>query len=363
MYEEVPGCFPHAAKIMFVAESPGSTEGVRGVPLVGASGREFDRWLIAAGIARIEPSVPPGQDGRFFPKRAMDSYVDRSAIAITNAINIQLPQLTYALTNVPNENQVWPKAWLNPKDAYHIRRVEDEIEQVNPDVIVTLGAFATWMVTGFSAITKLRGTVIESRGGYPTVPTFHPSFVLRGRRMHAVTCIADFVRAWQIVKEGGNYGIPTRRLWTSPTLTDLEAFAEILVKAPEIAVDIETMPLLRELTHIGFAASATEAICVPIAPGAVSYWPSVEAEVAAIKWCRAMCELPQPKVLQNGLYDAAWLWDSYKIRLVNYREDTRLMMHALYPELPKTLGYMGSIFAREMSWKSLRKASEKGDDA
>jgi hypothetical protein len=37
-----------------------------------------------------------------------------------------------------------------------------------------------------------------------------------------------------------------------------------------------------------------------------------------------------------------------------------ILHHALYPELPKGLGFMGSIYTNESSWKILR---ERGDDS
>jgi hypothetical protein len=38
----------------------------------------------------------------------------------------------------------------------------------------------------------------------------------------------------------------------------------------------------------------------------------------------------------------------------NYVEDTMLIQHALYPELPKSLGFLGSIHTNDVAWKELR---------
>jgi hypothetical protein len=49
-----------------------------------------------------------------------------------------------------------------------------------------------------------------------------------------------------------------------------------------------------------------------------------------------------------------WLWRA-GCPVRNARDDTMLLHHALYPEMPKSLGFLGSIYTEEASWKLLRK--------
>jgi hypothetical protein len=39
--------------------------------------------------------------------------------------------------------------------------------------------------------------------------------------------------------------------------------------------------------------------------------------------------------------------------------DTMLLHHAMYPELPKSLGFLGSIYTNESAWKLMRQDSEE----
>jgi hypothetical protein len=39
------------------------------------------------------------------------------------------------------------------------------------------------------------------------------------------------------------------------------------------------------------------------------------------------------------------------LRPANVAEDTMLLHHSLFPELPKGLGFLGSIYTNEASWK------------
>ena len=61
------------------------------------------------------------------------------------------------------------------------------------------------------------------------------------------------------------------------------------------------------------------------------------------------------KVFQNGLYDIAFLWRAYRIKVMGAREDTMLLHHALQPESLKGLGFLGSVYTNHGAWKSERK--------
>jgi hypothetical protein len=63
---------------------------------------------------------------------------------------------------------------------------------------------------------------------------------------------------------------------------------------------------------------------------------------------------PIPKTFQNGLYDLQYIWSCWKCPTKNFEHDTMLLHHSLQPELPKSLGFMGSVYTDEISWKLLR---------
>ena len=53
----VPGFGPSDAPIVFLGQNPGEEEDLQGLPFVGQSGAEFDRWLVALGIDRARVYV------------------------------------------------------------------------------------------------------------------------------------------------------------------------------------------------------------------------------------------------------------------------------------------------------------------
>jgi DNA polymerase I-like protein with 3'-5' exonuclease and polymerase domains len=93
-----------------------------------------------------------------------------------------------------------------------------------------------------------------------------------------------------------------------------------------------------------------------------SYWPSLADEQAAWRFVKWVLESDFRKIWQNGLYDLQYL-TRMGIRPKNCLHDTMLLHHAIYPELPKSLGFLGSIYCNESAWKDLRLAKEEKKDA
>lgn len=348
----VNGVFPPGATILFVGQAPGYDEVKAGRPFVGLSGQELHRWCHLAGI-------------------------EYHKCGRTNVFNEPLPEggleeMTGPLSDglvfgVPIAKGRYLKVYYE----HHLNRLYEEIRLADPNIIVALGAEALWALSGNYEISKLRGTLFNTlRGDKKAIATFHPSFVLRKQFRQRNICVADLIKA------KNNSGDPTlnmpkRELCINPSLLDLYSFYAYIEHAELLFIDIETDPVrlnakgeslgLRQITHFGVASSPDRGICVPISFKKKSYWATAAEEFAAIKWIKAVCECDIPKALQNGLYDAQWLWELWGIRVRNYIHDTRLLHHALFPALPKDLGFIGSLWENEQAWKLLGH-SKKGDD-
>jgi DNA polymerase I-like protein with 3'-5' exonuclease and polymerase domains len=128
-----------------------------------------------------------------------------------------------------------------------------------------------------------------------------------------------------------------------------------------IAVDTETTRGLIDM--VGIAISPESAICFPFFDNVTgeNYW-TLEEEIEIRKLVQEILASPAKKVLQNGLYDIQYLRKE-KFTLRNLAEDTMLLHHSLYPELPKGLGFLGSVYCNERSWKLLNSRKELKKDA
>lgn len=145
--QAVPGMGPLDAPLMIVGEQPGDREDLEGLPFVGPAGQLFDTLAVEAGL-------------------------DRRAAYVTNAVKHFkfTPRGKRRIHQSPHKTEVEAcRIWL-----------EREIAQVQPALIVALGATAAQTLTGDgSALMSRRGTVERGREGLPVLITLHPSAILR----------------------------------------------------------------------------------------------------------------------------------------------------------------------------------------
>jgi uracil-DNA glycosylase family protein len=137
---------PHA-RVMLVGEQPGDEEDKKGLPFVGPAGRLLDRALEAAGV-------------------------DRAHVYVTNAVKHFKWQLRgkRRLHKTPAQREI---------DACH-QWLESEIQAVQPQVIVALGATAAKALIGPQfKVSVDRGRFVESPLAPYVFATFHPSALLR----------------------------------------------------------------------------------------------------------------------------------------------------------------------------------------
>lgn len=341
-----------ACRIAFVGEAPGQDEIEKGRPFCGPSGRVFDAMLRTAGFDRAEFWVG-NVFGEKLPFNEVGNWCARKKEAEEGGFD-DLPPLGSA-------------GWLKPEHRHWLKSLEEEIEKFDPTVIVPLGGTALWAFTGSTNIAAARGAVTEATNfckGRKLVPTFHPALVMRQWKYYTIV-VGDFIKSAKEADKGPNIIWPKKELWLRPTLFDLELFENRIFNADLVSVDIETG--WDQITCIGFAPNATEAICIPfvdLRQASRSYWKTPGDECQAWVFVRRWLEWPNPKLGQNfGGYDAFWLLAKMGIRPVNYREDTRLLHHALYPELPKDLAFLGASYTDQGPWKTMRSwHKEKRDD-
>jgi uracil-DNA glycosylase len=135
------------ARLMLIGEQPGDREDIEGHPFVGPAGRILDKALEQAGIERS------------------DAYV-------TNAVKHfkWTPRGKRRIHQTPRAEEVKACApWL-----------EAELDVVDPEVLVCLGATAVKAVIGSKArVMKDHGQFLDSRLGRAAMPTLHPSAILR----------------------------------------------------------------------------------------------------------------------------------------------------------------------------------------
>jgi uracil-DNA glycosylase family protein len=135
------------ARLMLIGEQPGDREDIEGHPFVGPAGRILDQALEQAKIDRA------------------DAYV-------TNVVKHfkWTPKGKRRIHQAPKSEEIKACApWL-----------EAELDVVDPEVMVCLGATAVKAVIGSKPrVMKDHGAFLESKLGRTAMPTLHPSAILR----------------------------------------------------------------------------------------------------------------------------------------------------------------------------------------
>lgn len=328
------------SKIAIVGEAWGEHEERQRSPFVGPSGYELTRMLDEAGIHRAECHLTNVFNLRPKPSNDIENLCAAKSDAGAGA---QLPPLKAG-------------KYIRPEYLPELTRLYSELSAVRPNVIVALGNTATWALLHNAGISKIRGTVAESPvlTGRKILPTYHPSAILRQWDLRPVT-VLDLTKAKR-ESEFPEIRRPRRTVYIEPTLDECYWFkSQFLDDAKQISFDIETIG--NQIDCIGFAPDPSVALCLPFIdmrkPGG-NYWQTLEEELRAWDFVRGVLALPQPKSGQNTLYDIHFLWRGYGIAPTNYSDDTMLLHHALQPESEKGLGFLGSVYTNEASWKLMR---------
>lgn len=337
-----------ATKIVVVGEAWGEREEEKGRPFVGPSGNLLDGFLNSQGISRSECYLT--NVFNFRPKR---NPIETSEVVGTKA------------ESLPGFPTLGKGKYVRAEYAGELARLHQEIRNVNPNLVVALGATASWALLRDHRIKKLRGSPHKGITGHKVLPTYHPAAVLREFKLRPIV-FSDFGK---IRKESEFPDIrrPVREFWLYPTLDDLAAFEPFIYASRELSVDIETWN--RQITCIGFAPTTDRALVIPFcwhgSPDG-NYWKTFEEEKAAWGYVKKWVEAGIPLVGQNFSYDMGYMWRYYGIRVrepgPSYNlpivSDTMLRHHAMQPEMEKSLALLSSLYTDEPQHKFMRETQE-----
>lgn len=330
---------------MLVGEAWGEQEEAAGEPFVGPSGKVLNSMLRAAGIRRDE-------------------------CYLTNVFNFHPPsnQLQSlggskfeAIEDWPQITATKPGIWIRKQFTHELERLHQEVQTIRPNVIVALGNTPLWALTRDQGIKKQRGTpVYDYTGQFKVLPTYHPSAIMRQWKLRPVG-IADLGKALR-ESEFPEIRRPNRLIHIPETIQDIADFYEAeIAPVRVVGCDIETAQIagLNTITEVGFAPQWDKALVIPFLtrrPGNHNYWRTANEERQAWKWIQRIL-LEKLMAGQNFNYDLQYLWWEMKFRLGQVADDTMILHHSMYPEMEKGLGFLGSVYTDEPSWKFMRKDS------
>lgn len=334
--------------IMIVGEAWGEQEELKGKPFAGPAGSVLNSLLYQSRIDQAEVYKTNVFNFRPRNNRIDSLYTDRA-------------------NGIPNYRPVLSGKYIHKDHAPELERLWQEIEREKPNVIVAAGNLALWALCKKSGIKRYRGSPLLTHDGrWKVLPTWNPSSVLRQWELRVI-CLSDFTKA-QKEMQFPELNRPARYLYLDPTITEIwDFYNKYLANEPYISCDIETKG--KQITEVGYGtADGKRAIVIPFwsrkhRDG--NYWPDLDTELEA--WSIVRHINSKHKLLgQNFSYDMQYFWRTINIPCPHFEGDTMLLHHSLQPELEKGLGFLGSIYTSEPSWKFMRQDHsehfKKGED-
>jgi uracil-DNA glycosylase len=166
--------------LVLVGESPGKDEIEQGIPFVGRSGKLLDTVLAEVGITRDDCMIT-----NVFLSRPEKDKIDKFFRPVAESDSDFINQYgLYRNWVVRDDNRI------------DMERLQAELIEYQPKLIVLLGATALWRLTKASGITGHRGEwILTLLPGIShmvgVLPTWHPSAVLRNRRDKLPEFVSD----------------------------------------------------------------------------------------------------------------------------------------------------------------------------
>jgi uracil-DNA glycosylase family 4 len=317
---KVPGAGPiDTCKIAMIGEAAGRVEAERGEPFVGRSGMLLMDIMQNLGLLR-------------------------SQVYLTNVVKERPPNNNISIfIDIKSNGRVV----RTPEFDAYVEELKDELSRCSANVLVPLGNIALYTLTGLSAVTKRRGSILESTllPGRKVIPMIHPRAALEQfiwRRYMSF----DLAR---VIEESlsPEIDIPKRDIRIGvdfeATLTDLAHLRDASI----ISYDIEVLGTEVSCISLGCEHFTRS---IPFVKGGtdcfdpddeIAIWTMIAEILEDTKVC---------KVGQNILFDSHFLHHKYGIRSRNI-DDTMIGMGILYPDFPKGLDFITSIYTKEPYYK------------
>lgn len=323
-------------KVMFIGEGPGRNEDRIGKPFRGPAGKLL-RQLIAECGLDPEEDVAYGNTVRCRPPR------DRAPKPV-------------------EFNECFPY-------------LMDDLERVDPNIVVLLGNTALQVCHAKLSITKFRGHIFTAQKiNRKAIATFHPAYILRNDSAYE-TLLSDIRKAIancndREIPEGmGEYVVCS-------TVDEVQELADYLKASPEFTFDLETESfnyLEDDILCASFAAEEGYAYVVPIRGQYKQKEVVIEkvspkgkvTEKREMVWIRATTPIWSPRdekrvkailkdlfesprgalmAAQNGKFDVHWMRSKLGINAPRFLFDTMLAYHLIHEERPHNLEHLRSMY-------------------
>lgn len=317
---------PPESKMFFLGEFPDEHEEQTGIPFqdIHGVGKVFNLILSQNGINRREVRIRHVAMRRP-PVNNMKHYYHDSKCTIPK------PELV---------------EWLE--------QLRQELEEFKPNIVIAMGVYALWALTGSKKLAESRGYIMESTlvPGLKVIPTYHPYTINAEWKLFPIA-------VFDVRKAVFHSTMPTvpidKTQYVAPASFEMfmDYLENIRSKKSRFAFDIES--------HIGTAYPYLLGVADSNHFGMSFYnmqnhTPTISPRQEAQLWYKIgqvgkECEV----IMHNASYDKAVMWKHHGVMFENVWMDTLIAAHVIWPEFPRNLGFVGSIVLDVTLWKYMSK--------
>lgn len=214
-------------------------------------------------------------------------------------------------------------------------------------LVLALGDLSLWALTG-EKLQDHRGTILFADGGLRVIGSHNPRTLIKDQSLLPILSM-DIKKAWkESLQQRSTF--PQRSIYIIQSLQDMDKAVSLILKGTQFSFDIETAK--QQVTMICFAPSSSQVFVLPFWYHDHNFW---DEPTEVQMWLRVQQLLASPlrKVAHNSVYDLTYLIEM-GLRVRFPVEDTMLKSHSNEIEWLKSLGFLGSIYCNEKSWKNMR---------
>jgi len=302
----------------------------------------------------IDKKPLTGQTGKMLDSLLAFAGIDREACWVGNVFTSPVSRFEPAgyFSKSGSGTPKHPKfGYLLPAFEGDLQRLDDELKEANPRIIIAFGGLALWALAGLDKINDYRGTVL-THGPAKLIPTHHPHSIRNDWSLRPIVS-SDLVKA-TVELQFPEVRRKSRTVNIVENVADMDRAVAQITAAGFCAFDVETAH--SQITCISLAANPLESFVIPFwnyqKPGYHQFVAPIEVEI----WTRLALILEDPairKLAHNATYDLTYCRE-HDIIVAGQVDDTMLMSHSYQIEWPKSLGFLGSIYCNEAAWKLMR---------
>lgn len=241
------------------------------------------------------------------------------------------------------------KTTFTEEGMQYVRLLQAELSEVRANVFIAMGDAAFAALCSLNHLSMYRGYVFPSTllNGRKVIPTHHPMGAMRGMYIYRYLIATDLRKAKEESYRPELIRPDRELIYRHDSIHEAIDWLDYYTDQSIVGFDIEVLNY--EVSCISFSSCPSRAVVIPIA----DRW-TLDEEYEIWRGIQRVLGNPNSiKVVQNGMgFDINFLLTRNGVVVRGPIHDTMVAHSIVYPELPKGLGFLGSIYCGAQEyWK------------